>query len=260
MEQYPQKENKIFRYSINSIENAFSLLEVLAEYKKELGLTELCKKTSLPKGTVHRLLGTLKKLNYVTQNSQNHKYFLTFKFFKLTNALNDKISIEQITPYMRELSQRFNEAVSLAILDKDEIIYLYSVGSNNTLKLDLKIGSHQPAYCAALGRVLLANLSESTLNDYLNRIDLKAYTPYTITIQDHLKKELQLVKQQGYSVVSEEYILGVSCVAVPLKDYLGKVCAGLSFSIPTVRMEKERLPLLTDALLSIAQKVILEGF
>lgn len=260
MEQNSQKENKQFQYSINSVENAFALLEVLAEYKKELGLTELCKKTSLPKGTVHRLLATLKKLNYITQNSQNHKYFLTFKFFKLTNALNDKISLGQIIPYLQELSQRFNEAVNLAILDKDEIIYLYSIGSNNTLRLDLKIGSHQPAYCAALGRVLLANMSESALNDYLNRIDLKAYTPHTITNKDHLKRELQVVKQQGYSLVSEEYMLGVSCIAVPMKDYLGKVCAGLSFSIPTVRMERKKLPLLINALLSLAQEVVLEGF
>ncbi len=253
------KEDQRFPYSVNSVENAFILLEVLAENKKELGLTELCKRTSLPKGTVHRLLGTLRKLHYISQNPQNHKYFLTFKFFKLCNAINDKIGLPQIIPHLQELSQKFNETVNLAILDKDEIIYLYSVGSNNTLKLDLKIGSRQPAYCAALGRILLANLDELELNDYLNRIDIKPHTPYTIINKDHLKKELQLARKQGYSMVREEYILGVSCVAVPLRDSLGQVCAGLSFSIPTVRMDIERIPLLINALLSLAQEIVLEG-
>ena len=69
---------------------------------------------------------------------------------------------------MKKLSQKFNENVNLAILDGDEILYIYSIEGNHTLKLDLKIGSNQPAYCAALGRVLLAYLSEEKINHYLN--------------------------------------------------------------------------------------------
>ncbi len=256
----PNNNEKKFKYPINSVENVFSLLEVLAGNGTELGITDLCRKTSLPKGTVHRLLGTLKNLGYIEQNPQNRKYLITFKIFKLVSAITDKIGLNQVTPYMKELSQKFNETVNLAILDKDEIIYLYSVGSDNTLKLDLKIGSNQPAYCAALGRVLLAYLSEKELNDYLQRVELKSFTPYTITDKNCLKKELKLVRQQGYSFVSEEYMRGVSCIAVPLKDHQGRVCAGLSFSIPTVRVDKEKLPLLIDSLLSTAQKITIAGF
>jgi len=173
-------ENK-FKYPIHSVENAFSLLEVLADNGLELGIAELCRKIALPKGTVHRLLGTLKNLGYVEQNPQNRKYYLTVKIFKLGTAVTDKIGLVQIIPYMKELSQQFNETINLAILDRDEIIYLYSVGSDNTLKLDLKIGSNQPAYCAAVGKVLLAYLSEQELDGYLQRVKLKSYTPYTIT-------------------------------------------------------------------------------
>ncbi|GAH37872.1 unnamed protein product, partial [marine sediment metagenome] len=128
----------------------------------------------------------------------------------------------------------FNETVNLAILDRDEITYLYSAGSDNTLKLDLKIGSNQPAYCAAVGKVLLAYLSEQELDGYLQRVKLKSYTPYTITSKKYLKKDLKLIRERGYSFVNEEYMVGVSCVAVPIKDNRSKVCAGLSFSVPTV--------------------------
>ena len=259
MNKLHSNKNK-FKYSINSIKNAFSLLEALAGNGAELGITDLCRKTSLPKGTVHRLLGTLKNLGYIEQNSQNRKYYLTVKIFKLGTAVTDKIGLGQIAPYMKELSQKFNETVNLAILDKEEIIYLYSVGSDNTLKLDLKIGSKQPAYCAALGRVLLAYLSEKELNDYLQRVELKSFTPCTITDKDCLKEELKRVRQQGYSFVSEEYMRGVSCIAVPLRDHQGRVCAGLSFSIPTVRMDKEKLLQLVDSLLLTAQKITIPRF
>jgi len=249
-----------FKYPIHSVENTFSLLEVLADNGLELGIAELCKKISLPKGTVHRLLGTLKNLGYIEQNPQNRKYRLTIKIFNLGAAVTDRVGLVQIIPYMKELSLKFNETVNLAILDRDEITYLYSVGSDNTLKLDLRIGSHQPAYCAAGGKVLLTYLSEQELDGYLQRVKLKSYTPYTITSKEYLKKDLKLIRERGYSFVNEEYIVGVSCVAVPIKDQQGKVCAGLSFSVPTVRMDKEKLPQLIDSLISTAKKITIPGF
>ena len=249
-----------FKYPIHSVENAFSLLEALADNGLELGIAELCKKIALPKGTVHRLLGTLKKLGYIEQNSQNRKYYLTVKIFRLGTAVTDKIGLVQIIPFMKELSQQFNETLNLAILNRDEITYLYSVGSDNTLKLDLKIGSNQPAYCAAVGKVLLAYLSEQEIDDYLRRVKLKSYTPYTIVSKEYLKKDLKLIRERGYSFVNEEYMQGVSCVAVPLKDQQEKVCAGLSFSVPTVRMNKEKLPQLIDSLISTAKKITIPGF
>jgi len=252
-------ENK-FKYPIHSVENAFSLLEVLADNGLELGIAKLCRKTALPKGTVHRLLGTLKNLGYIEQNPQNRKYRLTIKIFNLGAAVTDRVGLVQIIPYMKKLSLKFNETVNLAILDRDEIIYLYSVGSDNTLKLDLRIGSSQPAYCAAVGKVLLAYLSEQELDGYLQRVKLKSYTPYTITSKEYLKKDLKLIRERGYNFVNEEYMVGVSCVAVPIKDQQGKVCAGLSFSVPTVRMDKEKLPQLIDSLISTAKKITIPGF
>ena len=249
-----------FRYPIHSVENAFYLLENLVANGSELGIADLCKKTSLPKGTVHRLLGTLKNLGYIEQNSQNRKYYLTVKIFKLGAAVTDRVGLVQIIPYMKKLSQQFNETINLAILDGDEIIYLYSVGSGNALKLDLRIGSNQPAYCAAVGKVLLAYLSEQELDGYLQRVKLKFYTPYTITSKEYLKKDLKLIREKGYSFVNEEYMVGVSCVAVPIKDNRGKVCAGLSFSVPTVRMDKEKLPQLIDSLISTTKKITIPGF
>jgi len=249
-----------FKYPIHSVERAFSLLEILVDNGLELGIAELCRKTYLPKGTIHRLLGTLKNIGYIEQNPQNRKYRLTLKMLKLGTSMVDNIGLSQVIPYMKKLSQKFNETVNLAILDEDEILYIYGVGGDNSLKLDLKVGSHQPAYCAALGRVLLASLSEKEIDDYLQRVKLKSYTSNTITNKAKLKKELKLIKKRGYCFIKEEYMLGVFCVAVPLKDNRGNVCAGLSFSIPTARYNENNLSLMVDSLISTAKKITISGF
>jgi len=249
-----------FKYPIHSVEHAFFLLEVLAKNGLEIGVIELCRKTALPKGTVHRLLGTLKNLGYIDQNPTNRKYRLTIKILKLGFPVTDNIGISHLKPFMKNLSQKFNETVNLAILDKDEIIYLYSNGGDNTLKFDLKIGSRQPAYCAALGRVLLAYLPEEEIDRYLQRLELKAYTPFTITDKDKLKKELKEIRKREYAFIKEEYMLGVFCVAVPIKNFQGDICIGMSFSIPTARYDKDKVVLLINALISASRKITIPRF
>lgn len=78
---------------------------------------------------------------------------------------------------MKELSQQFNETINLAILDRDEIIYLYSMGSDNTLKLDLRIGSNQPAYCAAVGESVISLLKRAGVRWLSARSKIKILYP-----------------------------------------------------------------------------------
>ena len=111
-----------------------------------------------------------------------------------------------------------------------------------------------------MGKVLLAYLSEQELDGYLEKVRLKSYTPYTITSKEYLKKDLKLIREREYSFVNEEYMQGVSCVAVPIRDQQAKVCAGLSFSVPTARMDKGKLPHLIDSLISPAKKITIPGF
>jgi len=251
--------NNQYKYPIHSVENAFLLLEVLVNNGLELGIAELCKKTGFPKGTVHRLLGTLKNLGYIDQSLTNRKYHLTTKILRLGFPLADNIGISYLLPYMKNLSQEFNETVNLAVLEGDEILYIYSNGGDNTLKFDLKIGSRQPAYCSALGRILLAYLPEHEINYYLKNVELKKFTPFTMTDAKELKEKLKDVRKNGYAFIKEEYMLGIFCIAVPLKNFQGDICVGMSFSIPTARYNENKVTSLINALISISNKITLPG-
>lgn len=235
-----KKANKSIRF-VQSVQRAGLLLEALADKEPELRIAELSKRTGLSQSTVHRLLGTLYNLNLVDQNSNNHKYRLGLKLFELGSSVVNKIDIVQLAiPYMEELSKKYNEAINLAKLDKDEIVYIHKIESSTTLKLDLKLGSRHPAYCTGLGKVLLAYLREDELNSYLERVKLKKFTSNTITHQEKLKEELILIRQQGYAFDNEEYVRGVCCLAAPVRDYTNKVCAALSIAIPSVRLKNNK--------------------
>jgi IclR family KDG regulon transcriptional repressor len=250
-----KKSNKSI-YLVQSVQRAVLLLEALANKEAELRIAELSRKTNLNQSTVYRLLGTLRNLNCVEQNPDTHKYRLTLKLFELGSSVINKFNIVQrAIPHMEALSRKYNEAVNLAKLDKDEIVYIHKIESYTTLKLDLKLGSRHPAYCTGLGKILLAYLEEDELDSYLKRIKLKRFTPNTIVDKEELKKELIMIKQKGYSFDSEEYVQGVCCLAASVRDYNNKVCASLSIAIPSIRLKDNNIPLMIRNIIATTNEI-----
>ena len=249
------KNDNSFKYTIRSVELAFNLIEILAKGKMEYTISELMAKTQLPKGTVYRLLGTLNSLGYITHSKKKHTYYLTFKFSRIGIAMNERIHILEIIPHMKKLAKEFREMVNLAILDQGQVVYLYSIESPHTLKLDFKVGTYQPAYCTALGRVLLAYQDENILKLAIGEKRLTAYTSKTITDPYSLKEIFQKTREQGYSFVSEEYRTGICCLAGPIFDEKGDITAAISFSLPTVRLEKDILQDMIQAIKATTSKV-----
>ncbi len=250
------KNKKNSFYSVKSLKRGISIIEALAEKEPELSVTEISKITNLNISTVHRLLGTLIELDWIEQNLRNHKYRLSLIIFELGSVVVENIEIvKQAMPFMEKLSEKYNEAINLAQLQKDEIVYIHKIESDTTLKLDLKLGSRHPSYCTALGKILLAYLDENELSFYLKRIKLKKYTDNTIIDKKKLLNELRIIRNKGYSFDYEEYIKGVNCIAVPIKDYLNEVCAALSIAIPTARFNLDKVPFIIDDLINSAKKI-----
>lgn len=249
-----EQENS-FKYPIRSVRYAFALIEILARDKMEYSIAELMRESQLPKGAVYRLLGTLRSSGYVAHNPESRKYYLTYKFSKIGIAMNERIHIVEMIPHMKKLARKYKEMVNLAILDTGQIVYLYSIESPHALKLDFKVGTYQPAHCTALGRVLLAYQDETTLEHFLKKSKLKAYTPKTISDSKQLIQILKEIREQGYSFVSEEYRPGVCCVAGPIFDEKGHIAASLSFSLPTARMDPDILNKMVKSLKNLVNKI-----
>jgi len=148
--------------------------------------------------------------------------------------------------------------ITLALLDDDRVVYIYATSSDNPLKLDFKIGYTQPAYCTALGKILLAYLPNKKIDKYLKGAKLIRFTPYTIIDKKQLRDELKQIREKGYCLVNEEYILGISDLSVPVSDQQGNVFAAVGFNIPNVRLNQKNVEQLKKALFDISQKIILK--
>ncbi len=224
--------------TVQSVERALSLIEILADTREAMQLGELVAKANLKSSTVHRLLSTLIHRGFVEQDERS-RYRLSMKLYHIGNAVSSATSLREIAlPLMQELLERFNETVNLAVLDCNEVVYLEQLESSNlvVVRMFARVGNRGPAHCTGSGKVLLAGLDKEDLRRYLEEVELQRFTSDTITDPLILLGELQKVRADGYALDLGERDEGVRCVAAPIKNHRGKVVAALSVSGPSMRM------------------------
>jgi IclR family pca regulon transcriptional regulator len=100
------------------------------------------------------------------------------------------------------------------------------------MTVSLGVGSRLPAWCASMGRVLLAGLEEPALQTWLAECRPTRLTPQTVTDLRELRRIVEDVREAGYAYVEQELELGLCSIAVPVRDHTRRVAAALNASMP----------------------------
>ncbi len=249
--------NQINKEKIKSIDKALDVLEFLSANDGEIGIVEISKQLNMGLSTVHRILATLKSRNYIIQNPKTAKYRLGIKLFELgCEVQSTKNLIKMVRPYLRELSSITNETANLAILEDKEVIYLDTIESSEILKTGIHQGTRLPAHCTALGKCLLAFLTDSDFEQLYRRDEqITSLTPQSISSWNELKKELNKVKEQGYALDLEEYKIGIHCVGVPIFNGKREAIAAISITGPASRFTGEKMEEAKNQLLIVVKEI-----
>jgi IclR family pca regulon transcriptional regulator len=131
-------------------------------------------------------------------------------------------------PILDRLGESLHEACSLGILDGEEIVYLARSASSRIMSPALNVGRRLPAYCTSIGHVMLAQLPEQALNEYLTRVRFYPYTEYTLTSPEKLRSMLKVVRDSGFAFASQQMESRLCTLAVPVRDTGGNFVAGIN--------------------------------
>lgn len=238
---------------IQSVFHALQLFEVFrTAEKEEFGVTELSNALGLHKNNVFRLLATLSSCGYIEQNPQTENYRLGIGIFNLGQKFIHKLGILKLArPFMKKITSEVNESAYIGILREGDAIYLGMSETTLPVRVASRVGKDVPAYTTATGKIQLAYASDEEISKIFPENKLKRFTPNTISTISELKKQLKEAAANDYAIDNEEFEMGVRCIAVPIKDYLGVPVAALSVSGPVSRMSDERL---TNDILPVVQK------
>ena len=213
---------------LSSVHNAIRILREFSLAEKELGISELSQRLGLAKSTVFRLMKTLHEDHLVEKNEETQKYHLGLTAFEIGFNVYHTLEIRLVAlPLLDRLMHSVRKVVRLGVYNQGGVVYIIRRAPENDVSTVSKIGNRVPAYCTAIGKVLLAHKPEEEIDKVLSA-PLKAYTPRTVVSPGELRKQLAEIKQAGYAVTSEELRPGVSSVAVPIFNDAGDAIAALS--------------------------------
>lgn len=212
---------------------AFTLLEATANAPRALPLGELARQVGLNKPTAHRILKTLTSLGYVEKSSFGH-YRQTSRMRRLFGVEKDEQLIGAAIDALRRLHAKTQETVNLGCLRSNRITYLQVFESPQPLRRVATPNSIDPFHSTALGRAIVAFLSEPQQRLLLRSTELEARTPHTITSPKALVAELKVVAKQGFAIERDQTDLGVTCIGAPVFED-GIPVAAVSVSLPSAR-------------------------
>ena len=227
---------------LSTLDKGLRVLEALSVADPSpVTLTSLSKAVGMHRTTVFRILGTLRARGYVSRDDGGDRYRLGVRVLTLASAVLNDLDIRQAAlPALEELRRATRELVFLSVRDRNEVVTVERLDSDQPLALRAHLGSRRPMHCTAAGKALMASLPQRE-TDAILAGELPAFTPRTVTFPDAIRQQLAEVRRNGFAWDDEEYFEGVRCVAAPVFGVEGRVVGVVSLAAPTMRTPWERL-------------------
>ncbi len=240
-------------YRVQVLDRAMAALEVLGARPQECSLVELCNALKLHKSTVHRLMMVLEQHRLVDKNPDTGRYRLGLKLFEFGSKAIGALDLKRhAKPHLNRLLLEINETVHFCILDDGQVFYVEKVEPERSVRMACTVGSRAPAYCTAVGKAMLAELTDAEVNSIIRHWGLKPITKNTISTATELKAELRAVRTRGFAVDNEEKEEGLRCVGAAVRGHSGKLIAAISVSGPAFRVTKERVQEIGQTVMRVA--------
>jgi DNA-binding IclR family transcriptional regulator len=234
---------------------AIRILDEIASTRRGRSLANLATATGLKKTTVYRYVRTLQQFGYVCFERSAGGYFLGPRIWNLCAEDNSEQTLKVISnSAMQWLHKSYGHTVNLARLKGRRIHYLSVIQGCESEGIRAGQGDADELHCTALGKAILAHVSEGLVPDLL-REPLQPCTSRTITDRRELFSELREIRQRGYAIDREENELGFICFAAPIIDYERFPIGAISVTLPARRVSEQLDLDLSDAIVSAGQMI-----
>jgi IclR family pca regulon transcriptional regulator len=245
------------RDSVQSLERGIAVIELFSRERPALTLSDVARLTGISRSAARRILLTLTDLGHV--RCDGRLFSLTPRVLSLGWAYLSALSLLEVCqPLMQDLTRRTNESCAVATLDLPDIVTVSRVPTQRLTTVLAGPGSRLPAYCTAIGRVLLGDLDDEALDAYLASVVLEPLTERTIVDPERLREVIVAAREDGWALVDQELELGLRAVAAPVRAGDGHAVAAMNLAVSTstmtlAQLRKKLVPeLLSSAALATA--------
>jgi IclR family transcriptional regulator, acetate operon repressor len=231
---------------VQVIARAATILRALEEENKGLSLGQIAQRVNLARSTVQRIVAALQSEKLVISATPNGRVRLGPTILRLAASVrSDFLALAR--PFLERLSEELHETVDLAMVKKNQLIFIDQVIGPQRLRAVSAVGETFPLTCTANGKAYLAQLTDAAVEALVGR-SYPARTPKTLTRIEALLKELAAVRRNGVAFDREEHTLGICAAGIALQDPLGNPVA-ISVPVPSQRFA-DRTAMIAERLIA----------
>lgn len=231
-------QNEGNRGTTRTLLRGLAVLEMIAEARDGATVTDLAAGTGLDKGTVSRLLSTLREAGWAYQ-SADRRYRLAGKALALSHGYTNRVDLRALAmPLLSELRDSWDETVHLGVIEGNEVVYVERLEPANPVRVVSIVGQRMPIASTAMGKAYLSALPADECERRAKEQELVACTDYSTTDQAKFLVDLVASAQRGYAVDRQENYLEIICVGSAVTDVTGRPIATISVSGPAYRMDR----------------------
>jgi DNA-binding IclR family transcriptional regulator len=238
------------------LHKTLDVLEALRAAPAGLSLAELTAHLQMPKATIFRILSTLESRAYLDRSAEGY-YRIGRRLAggEIEGAPDQATIVRVARPEMEKLLASCKETLNLGVLDGGEALVVETMESPQSVRMSSKVGNRRHPHSTALGKLLLAQLSDKEALRIVKALGMPAFTSRTISDPNQLVIELERVRVQGWSMDNRENEEDGRCIAAPVFGPRRTVVAALSISGPLPRMTVARAKGFLPELLQTVQRI-----
>ncbi len=206
------------KYQAPSVKKAFQILKLISDTDGGLGISDLAKRLEIGKSTVHGITSALEALGTIIRDPTTKRYILGLTLLELGRSAYSQIDLKDLVrPVMEDLMEKTQESVFVGVLNEERVTILDIVESKRDLKMTSTRGTTIPLIAGAVGKVILATMSDEQAKEIIGKKGITRFTEHSITDPEAYLQAVRMAREEGYATDYEEYILGVRAVASPIK-------------------------------------------
>jgi IclR family pca regulon transcriptional regulator len=239
------------RDHVTALARGLAVITSFSRDRPRMTLTDVARATGISRATARRCLLTLVDEGYADRAGA--LFFLKPKVLDLGySALSSSGLADAAQSVMDSIARLTGETLFLTVLSGTHVTCIGGAAPPRLVNVTVDIGRRLPVHLTAAGRVLLAAERPAPRARVLERLELAATTPHSITSMAALAAAIDQAGRQGWALVDQELETGLAQIAVPVRAANGDAVAAISTACPTARvdtatMQARLLPLLQAA-------------
>lgn len=226
---------------MSTIGKALSLLDLVSQLDRDIGLTDVARLAALDKATARRFLVELEKHGFVEQDEETRKYRLGAAPVRLARIRQARYPFVSVAaPFVKALADEVGETVHLSEFSGGRLSTIHVEDSVQAHRVIVDLGTPLPFHATASGLAYLAYLPAEEIERALQR-PMERFSAETVTEPDAVRALLKETVKRGFSINQQGFELGVVSAAAPILAPSGKPIGALAVAAPTARTGKARM-------------------